>query len=105
MFGTLVLLKRKADEMMTTMPPPPPTGEPIAGAIPPPATTLPSPMTSCLQPHHPHAVLIWVEQMMGVMAMAMLCQQGAMWEAVSWQVKVEDAMREITKVLEENREG
>ena len=41
---------------------------------------------------------------MGVAATAMLHQQGAMWEVVSWQVQVEDAMREIAKVLEENRE-
>jgi len=42
--------------------------------------------------------------MMGVAATAMLHQQGAMREAASWQHKVEDAMREIAKVLEENRE-
>ena len=41
---------------------------------------------------------------MGVTATAMLHQQGAMQEVASWQVKVEDAMREIAKVLEENRE-
>jgi len=35
---------------------------------------------------------------------AVLVQQGAMWEAASWQVKVEDAMREMAKVLEEKRE-
>jgi len=39
---------------------------------------------------------------MGVTATAMLRQQGAMCEAVAWQVKGEDAMREMGRVFEEN---
>ena len=41
---------------------------------------------------------------MGTAATALLRQQGAMREAAAWQVKVEDAMREMAKVLEEDRE-
>jgi len=40
---------------------------------------------------------------MGVAMTAMLRQQGAMREAAAWQVKVEDAMREMGRVFEENR--
>ena len=39
---------------------------------------------------------------MGTAAMAMLHQQGEMCEAAAWQVKVEDAMREMAQVLEED---
>ena len=95
MFGTPVLLKRKADQMMTNAPPPPPL---VLSFI------LPSPGTSHLRLHRAHRVLDRVEQMVGVVVMAMLHQQGVMQEAASWQVKVEDVMREITKLLEENRE-
>jgi len=41
---------------------------------------------------------------MGTAAMALLWQQGVMREAAAWQVKVEDAMREMARVLEEDRE-
>jgi len=41
---------------------------------------------------------------MGMAATAMLHQQGAMREAAAWQVKVEDAMREMARVLEEDRD-
>ena len=41
---------------------------------------------------------------MGTAATALLRQQGAMHEATAWQVKVEDAMREMAKVLEEGLE-
>ena len=41
---------------------------------------------------------------MGVMAIVMLHQQGVMCEVATWQVKVEDAMWEIMRVLEENQE-
>ena len=81
--------------MTTAVPPLPPL-------IPPPI--LPSPVTSHSRPHCAHGVLDRVEQMVGVAATAMLHQQGAMREVASWQVKVEDAMREISKVLGEDRE-
>ena len=42
--------------------------------------------------------------MIGVAATAMLRHQGVMREVAAWQTKVEDAMREIAKVLEENQE-
>ena len=109
-FGTPILLKRKADQMGTAAVPPPPTPpvmEPTPGPTPLPHVsppTHPTPMTSHPCPPRAHSVLHRVEQMMGVAATAMLHQQGAMREAASWQVKVEDAMREIAKVLEENRE-
>ena len=41
---------------------------------------------------------------MGMAATALLWQQGAMHEAAAWQVKVEDAMREMARVLEEDQE-
>jgi len=41
---------------------------------------------------------------MGTEATALLRQQGAMCEAAAWQVKVEDAMREMARVLEEDRD-
>ena len=39
---------------------------------------------------------------MGTAAMALLWQQGAMREEAAWQVKVEDAMKEMAWVLEED---
>jgi len=56
------------------------------------------------QPHRNRDVLDQVEGLMGTAAMAMLHQQGAMREAAVWQVKVEDAMRELARVLEEDRD-
>jgi len=41
---------------------------------------------------------------MGMAATALLRQQGEMREAAAWQVKVEDSMREIARVLEEDQE-
>jgi len=41
---------------------------------------------------------------MGMAMTALLRQQGEMREVAAWQVKVEDAMREMAKVLEEDRE-
>jgi len=37
----------------------------------------------------------------GVMAMAMLWQQGAMREVSSWELEVESAMREMAKLVDE----
>ena len=49
-------------------------------------------------------VLIQVEQMIGVAVTAMLHHQGVMRKVAAWKTEVEDAMREIAKVLEENWE-
>ena len=80
--------------------------EPIPGPTPlplihPPTPPVPPPSQLCL---HRAGAFDQVEKLMGVAATAMLHQQGAMREAASWQVKVEDAMREMAKVLEEKRE-
>src|SRR5882724_8741518 len=92
-FGTPVLLKRKADQMGTTAAPPtltPLVMEPTLGPTPlpdVPPLTHSTPMTSHPCPPRAHAVLDRVEQMMGVTATVMLHQQGAMQEVASWQVK------------------
>jgi len=41
---------------------------------------------------------------MGTAATALLRQQGVMREVAAWQVKVEDAMRDMARVLEEDRD-
>jgi len=54
--------------------------------------------------------MLWGAQMAtqeasGVMAAAMLCQQGAMWEVLAWELKMELAMREMARRVEGEGSG
>src|SRR5882724_4922552 len=87
--------------------------------LPPFTTCPPPPIPSCKQHHQDNALLNWMQGLMragacrldtlsvsqlaaqeasGVMAAAMLWQQGTMWEVPVWESEVEAVMRVIVRV-------
>jgi len=48
-----------------------------------------------------HMAQMAAKEALGVMAVAMLRQQGAMREVSVWELEVESAMREMSKLVEE----
>ena len=107
MFGTPILLKRKADEI-------------DAGAAPlPPQPSLPHPVTKHPCPDQEvvsrmrgllrmgaqwldalHESQLAAQEALGVMAAAMLRQQGVMREISVWELEVEDAIRDMSRLVD-----
>ena len=108
-FGSPVLLKCKADEITADVPPPLPQ------------PSLPPPVSKQARHNCDHDMLLqmwallrtgarWLDTLRGaqmaaqeasgVMATAMLWQQGAMREVSTWESEVEGAMREMARRVE-----
>ena len=113
-FGTPVLLKHKADEIDASMAP-----FPSQPPLPPQSPPLP-PVAKRPRRNRELMCKMWgllrtgarwldtlrgaqmaAQEASGVMAAAMLRQQGAMREISMWELEVEDAMREMSKVVDE----
>jgi len=111
-FGTLDLLKWKANEMAANAPPLTPLS--------------PLPLPVSQQPHHDHELIDQMcrllqsgaccmdvlqgaqmasQEASGLMGTAMLRQQGEMREVLAWESEVESAMREMARVVEEEEPG
>ena len=107
-FGTPILLKQKANKIAVNMPPLPP--QPPSS---PPVTKRPRDNHALVDRMHGllrvgawqmdtlHVAQMAAQEALGVMAVAMLQQQGAMREVSSWELEVESAMREMAKLVDE----
>jgi len=113
-FGTPVLLKRKADEVPVAVAPLPSQPSPPHQPSPPPLPAkrprrnqeLVVRMRGLLRTGARRMDTLRVAQMAaqeasGVMAAAMLRQQGAMREVSVWESEVEGAMREMSKLVDD----
>src|SRR5882724_2656052 len=106
-FGAPALLKHKADAIAADVTPPLPQHP-----SPPPPSKRPkhdpevlAQMRGLLQTGSRHLDTLWVAQAAaqeasGVMAAAMLRQQGAMREVSAWESKVEHVMRDMARGME-----
>ena len=111
-FGTLVLLKHKADDIAVDAVPPPQSSLPLPPSLPPPVAK---------HPRHDRELISqmrgllrmgawWLDTLCGaqmaaqeasgVMAVVMLRQQGEMREVLVWESEVEGVMKEMSRLVD-----
>src|SRR5882724_10552495 len=111
-FGTPTLLKHKADHIAVGVAPPLPSSLPLPPSLPPLVATRPRRdrelvgqmrgllRTGAQRLDTLHEAQVIVQEASGVMAAAMLRQQGAMREVSVWESEVEGMMREMSRLVD-----